>query len=240
MSPVLMAIVALAATPSEGGGAVPSVSAVVSAQDQASAERPEGPVREAEASPRTGVVLREGVRVALCRWARPTDAEAETAAREFLLLYKELEADDQLSRSQRQYFQNKVRIRLARLSDQITLRIARQKRLAEAGAGKTGGSSDAQSTPHDADSPGATSPDQAAGVAPGGQAFGGGAFQMPDHGQALIDLIQTVIQPETWDVHGGPGTIYYWYPGRALVIRQTAEVHEQIGGALGQLRRAGP
>ena len=75
----------------------------------------------------------------------------------------------------------------------------------------------------------------------GGRPFGGGAgMQVPDYGQELVELIQTVIRPETWDVNGGPGTIYYWYPGRALVIRQMGEVHEEIGGALDQLRRAGP
>ena len=223
MSAVLVAIVALA-----------------SAREHASAERAEGPVKKAEAAPRKGVKLREAVRVAMRRWAKPTDSEADAAAREFLALYQELQADDQLSRSQRQYFQNKVRMRLTRLSDQIALRIARQKRLAEAGARKPGGSADAESTAQDADSPGATSPDQVAGVAPGGRAFGGGAFQTPDHGQQLVDLIQTVIRPETWDVNGGLGSIYYWYPGRALVIRQTDEVHGEIGGVLGQLRRAGP
>jgi len=240
MHALLMAIVALAAPPSEGREAAPSASAVVSAREQASVERADSPGKKAEAAPRKGVKLREAVRGALRRWAKPTDSEADAAAREFLALYQELQADDQLSRSQRQYFQNKVRMRLVRLSDQITLRIARQKRLAEAGARKPGGSTDAQGTAQDADSPGATSPDQMAGVAPGGQAFGGGAFQTPDHGQRLVDLIQTVIRPETWDVNGGPGSIYYWYPGRALVIRQMDEVHEEIGDVLGQLRRAGP
>ena len=240
MYPLLMAIVALAAVPSEGREAAPSAAAVVSAREHASVERADGPVKKAEASPRQGGKLREAVRVALRRWAKPTDSEADAAAREFLALYQELQADDQLSRSQRQYFQNKVRIRLMRLSDQIALRVARQKRLAEAGARKSDGSADAQSTAQGVDSPGATSPDQVAGVAPGGQAFGGGAFQTPDHGQQLVDLIQTVIRPETWDVNGGLGSIYYWYPGRALVIRQTDEVHGEIGGVLGQLRRAGP
>ena len=70
-------------------------------------------------------------------------------------------------------------------------------------------------------------------------ARGGAAMRMPDHGEQLVELIQTVIRPETWDVNGGTGTIYYWYPGRALVIRQMDEVHEEIADVLGQLRRAG-
>ncbi|KKL21876.1 hypothetical protein LCGC14_2441080, partial [marine sediment metagenome] len=40
-------------------------------------------------------------------------------------------------------------------------------------------------------------------------AFGGGAWADNDHGEALVELIQQVISPATWDVNGGPGAIYY-------------------------------
>ncbi len=60
---------------------------------------------------------------------------------------------------------------------------------------------------------------------------------VPDYGQDLVDLIQRTIAPTTWDVNGGQGSIYYWSHGRALIIRQTDEVHEQIGGVLEQLGR---
>ena len=53
----------------------------------------------------------------------------------------------------------------------------------------------------------------------------------------LIDLIQTTIAPETWDVNGGKGSIRYHSPLQVLVVRQTGEVHHQLGGVLGQLRR---
>jgi general secretion pathway protein D len=53
----------------------------------------------------------------------------------------------------------------------------------------------------------------------------------------LIDLIQTTIAPETWAVNGGEGTLFFYAPLNVLVVRQTAEVHEQIGGTVGQLRR---
>lgn len=52
-----------------------------------------------------------------------------------------------------------------------------------------------------------------AGAAPG-QAAGTQA-------QALVDLIRTTIAPKTWDVNGGKGTIYYYQPVQALVVRQT-------------------
>ncbi|MCA9249105.1 MAG: hypothetical protein KDA42_18410, partial [Planctomycetales bacterium] len=73
-----------------------------------------------------------------------------------------------------------------------------------------------------------------------GPARQGGAFGAPaDDGEDLVELIQTVIAPDSWDVNGGPGSIFYWPNLRVLVIRQTDEVHDNIGGALGQLRQAG-
>lgn len=73
--------------------------------------------------------------------------------------------------------------------------------------------------------------------APDARMAGGGAG-VPVAARELIDLIQNTVAPDTWAVHGGQGTISYWRPGMALVIRQTGEVHHQVGGALGQLRRA--
>lgn len=67
----------------------------------------------------------------------------------------------------------------------------------------------------------------------------GGAIGPPDNGQALVDLIQRTIRPEHWDVHGGPGSIFYFAPLRCLVVSASAEVHHAIGGAVGGLRAAG-
>ena len=55
--------------------------------------------------------------------------------------------------------------------------------------------------------------------------------------QQLIDLIQTTIAPDTWAINGGNGTLYFYAPLNVLVVRQTAEVHEQLDGTLGQMRR---
>lgn len=79
---------------------------------------------------------------------------------------------------------------------------------------------------------------QLGGVVGAGQAVPagrGGQAQM-DHGDDLVELIQTTIAPESWDVNGGPGTIYYFRGLRVLVIRQTSEVHGQVGDVVGQLR----
>jgi hypothetical protein len=57
-----------------------------------------------------------------------------------------------------------------------------------------------------------------------------------DYGEDLAELIQATIAPASWDVNGGPGTIRYFRPLRVLVVRQTTEVHEAIGGLLPGLR----
>lgn len=82
---------------------------------------------------------------------------------------------------------------------------------------------------------------------PGGAAVGQGlgparipaAARTPnDYGPDLVELIQQTISPATWDINGGNGAIVYYAPLRALVVRAPAEIHEQIGGLLGQLRAA--
>lgn len=70
------------------------------------------------------------------------------------------------------------------------------------------------------------------------QARGGGAIDQRGADE-LIDLITTTIAPETWEVHGGNGSIFYYSNLRVLVIRQTEEVHEKIGG-INRGLRAGP
>lgn len=67
-------------------------------------------------------------------------------------------------------------------------------------------------------------------TAPGGAAVPAGA-------QQLIALIQAVIEPDSWAVNGGRGTIMFLPGWNVLVIRQTGEVHRQVRDALDQLRR---
>jgi hypothetical protein len=67
-------------------------------------------------------------------------------------------------------------------------------------------------------------------------AFGGGPGP-PDWGPDLVALIERTINPSFWDTVGGPGSIYYYRPLLCLVVRASAEVHEQIGGVIGGLRK---
>jgi hypothetical protein len=64
----------------------------------------------------------------------------------------------------------------------------------------------------------------------------GGGVGPPDYGPDLVDLIQRTIQPDFWDVNGGPGTIFYYRNLHCLVVRATSEVHHRLGGTLGALR----
>jgi len=67
-----------------------------------------------------------------------------------------------------------------------------------------------------------------------GKLSGGGANA---RAVELIELIQNTIAPDTWTVNGGNGSIRYYSPLHVLVVRQTGEVHHQLGGTLEALRR---
>ena len=195
---------------------------------------------------RTGIELREAASAALRRWARPSsmitdDKEAELAAREFLVLYGELQADRKMARSQREPLRHKIRGRLMALAGQIKKRVAVEKRLADA---KRPESVNAAKLPRDVlgqrrgfGGRGFGGPGFGGGMMGGGR-FGGGPPN-DDHGEELVELIQKTIAPHTWDVNGGLGSIYYWRQGRALIIRQTGDVHDQIGGVLEQMGKMG-
>ncbi|MEE3371428.1 MAG: hypothetical protein VX346_18990 [Planctomycetota bacterium] len=68
---------------------------------------------------------------------------------------------------------------------------------------------------------------------------GGGGRATVDEGQQLIELIQRTIMPEFWDRNGGPGTIAYYAPLHALVVRATRGVHQRLEGLLEGARRGG-
>ena len=58
------------------------------------------------------------------------------------------------------------------------------------------------------------------------------AAQIVQNVNAIIDLIQTSVDPETWKKNGGNGTIVF-HPGTmSLVIRNSAEVHSMLGSGL--------
>lgn len=67
-------------------------------------------------------------------------------------------------------------------------------------------------------------------------AFSGGGIIVDDFGDELIELITRTIDPDHWDTNGGPGSMFYYRPLMALVVRARSEVHHELGGVLGGLR----
>lgn len=187
---------------------------------------------------RTGRELLAAVRESLARLADPKNEELEAAVEEMLYVYHELREDREMAGSQREYYSRKVAYRLEQLRLELKKRIARNKRL-----GKSKPPERVRDHEEVAENLGQrVGQANGAGTLPNGGMAGGAGRRAPndDYGQQLVDLIQKTIAPSTWDVNGGLGVIYYWRPGRALVVRQTGEVHDQMGDALDQLRRAGP
>lgn len=156
--------------------------------------------------------VRRSVAAALNSMFPATPGDRRAQAERFVSLYA---AAGELPPAERARLRLRLKSRLTRLASGIRqdLREAR---------GRAANTSD--------------SPSQAAdGAATKTAGRAGGAPQ--DEGQALVDLIEATIAPETWDVNGGPGTIKYWPAWHALVVRQTDDVHEQLGGVVRGLRQ---
>ncbi len=55
---------------------------------------------------------------------------------------------------------------------------------------------------------------------------------------ALIELIQTTVEPGSWDINGGTGRLQANLNTRSIVIRQRPHIHDKIVELLTQLRRS--
>lgn len=79
------------------------------------------------------------------------------------------------------------------------------------------------------------------GLGEGG--FGGMAMGASDrrnehenHADALIDLMTTNVDPESWQEVGGPGSVSAYHG--LIVVTQTARTHKKIERVLDMLREA--
>ncbi len=66
------------------------------------------------------------------------------------------------------------------------------------------------------------------------QYMGGESSGRFDH---LVEIIQSICAPDTWDEVGGAGSIEPMDAWNVIAVAQTAEVHEQISGLLATLRK---
>jgi hypothetical protein len=172
--------------------------------------------------------LRKAVHAALKESAPASDPDPYAISPELINLFEELRADTQVEEHDRKRLRGLVRGRLEAMARLLESEQEKRPKNVETrgevlaqqglpGGGFGGGAGGGN-----------------AGAA--GNAGGQGGFPPYDYSQQLIDLIKKTIAPTTWDDVGGPGTIRYYRPLQVLVIRQTGEVHEKIGGALGGLR----
>ena len=168
-----------------------------------------------------------------------TSGQQTVVIRKLVALYAEISRHpDRATSDTLKSYRIKLRGRLLRIQQELERDIARQEK--QSGQTAAGGISSARL----ADAATQAMADQLSLIGyslggPGKVFSQGGAMGPPDYGPALVELIQRTIAPGFWDVNGGPGTIVYYAPLRALVVRATGEIHGNVGGVLGGLRRAG-
>ncbi|MGE3806653.1 MAG: hypothetical protein AB7K24_18455 [Gemmataceae bacterium] len=51
---------------------------------------------------------------------------------------------------------------------------------------------------------------------------------------ALMQMVQSTVDPGSWQANGGQGAIYFDYNTMSIVIKQTAEVHAAMGNTFGR------
>jgi RNA polymerase sigma factor (sigma-70 family) len=59
-----------------------------------------------------------------------------------------------------------------------------------------------------------------------------------DQSPSVIRIITNIVQPTSWNLQGGPGSVEYFAVGQSLVVSQTADVHEEVLTLLDALRKA--
>jgi hypothetical protein len=59
------------------------------------------------------------------------------------------------------------------------------------------------------------------------------AVGMAETAKMIIDMIQTSVDPQSWQANGGPGTIVFHAPSMSVIVKQSAEVHALMGGGAG-------
>jgi hypothetical protein len=56
--------------------------------------------------------------------------------------------------------------------------------------------------------------------------------QVLENARRIIDMIQTQVEPDSWQANKGNGTIYFEPSRMVLVVKATAEVHYMLGGGM--------
>ncbi|MBW3539390.1 MAG: hypothetical protein KY476_03900 [Planctomycetes bacterium] len=155
--------------------------------------------------------LRDTYRQVLTESAPREKPDYDVTVPRLVLVYEELQSAEGFSHSERSQMRGRLKGRLEQVEDRLARRaLALRKEAARARL---------RSRSSDGDPP---------------HLSGGGELARAND---LIALIQKTIAPESWDVNGGRGSMSYFSLLKVLVVRQTGEVHHQLGDGLGQLRR---
>jgi hypothetical protein len=214
-----------------------------SAAVQSSASQPSEKQREsAELSSAAKSALRAS-------HAAKSAKERDAAARELVQVFVELQNDRSLANGTRNNLQQQVRHRLIAIETGLRsiVNSASKRKIDDAdkaeGDGTSKPPSNAPETVAIKDRPAVLAqqiaPPGAPGAAPRPRVNNppNGGQPPDDYGPELLELIQRVIRPASWDVNGGASSGYYYQPLHALVISAPEEMHEEIGGVVGGLRK---
>lgn len=188
-------------------------------QPQGAAAAENGPEARAALSPADA--LREETRDWLRRTGRAATAARQPVAAEevagLVELYERLRDEKALPLEDRQRLKTAVRGRLRQMVEQIRRHGVAQPASVDVPSERTVLAQQLLPIGALANQPSAAAP-------------------QADYGEELVELIQKVIAPDTWDVVGGRGVIRYWAPGAALVVTQSGDVHDQLRDLLRDLR----
>lgn len=198
------------------------------------------------AEPLSAAGLRKEIHAALRAESTTNGPEHETAVRRLTELYDILKAHPELSDAARRQLTAQMRSRLKRVQASLLKALDQhsEKDLQQSAASTSTPKPQAilAQVPGNVQGGGAAAgiPRRNIPAAPPANAAGAGgnpfAAQTVANANQLIELIQNTIAPKSWDVRGGPGTIRYFAPAQVLVVRQTGGIHDQVQGAIGQMR----
>jgi hypothetical protein len=219
------------------------LAAAPAASPAQSSAAPQPAAVQGDVPQRTAQQLRDAVHAALRRQATAKGAEREAAVRELATVYQEVTASTRLVPRERRQLRAMVRSRLMRTGKALERELARHEETANAQRHDPPADRAilAQIQANPAGQPNAAPRPQnrAPAFGPGTQVAGAGrrlAGTTNRNAQELIDLIQAVIAPSSWDVNGGLGTIMYFARKQVLVIRARGDIHDQLGETIEALR----
>lgn len=154
--------------------------------------------------------FREEVRQRMAESAGTRRPEPETVGPKLLDLYRRLETAAVLPKLERLRLLRLVGTRLHQVETTLARRLERAEKASKASRG------------------GAVLHQQL----PDNSRQGSNRNAATTRGWALVELIRETVDPDTWDVNGGEGSMFYHHPVLGLVVRQTGEVHEHVGETL--------